>query len=35
MTAKTIDNLPDEILYEIFELLDGSALKSCSLTQSR
>lgn len=35
MPAKTINNMPDEVLLHIFDMLDGKTLKICFSVQSR
>lgn len=35
MSAKTIEDLPEEVLLHMFEMLDGKSLKLCCLTHHR
>lgn len=35
MTARSIDNVPDEVLLHIFAILDGKTLKECAIVSKR
>lgn len=35
MSAKTIEDLPEEVMLHMFEMLDGKSLKLCCLTHHR
>jgi hypothetical protein len=35
MTDKSIENLPDEVLLQVFSKLDGKSLKESSLVSNR